>query len=199
MRAQINIVSLGLDDMLISGERIWQQAAARTMNRAMAGLRRDVARDVSNEQKVKPQRLITRRAQIDRAKQGRLTARIRVLSTAIPAIRLSGVRDTRGTTRRTLTPSQLRAAQGRGRRRGKGVRAAGGHSWPTAFIAKSRTGHKHVFRRKGKARLPIEIIRIPIEDPTERAIDRRLIEARDRVIHDLPRELMYRMQKLEGA
>ncbi|OGR93704.1 MAG: hypothetical protein A2V88_00665 [Elusimicrobia bacterium RBG_16_66_12] len=50
-----------------------------------------------------------------------------------------------------------------------GVRAAGGRSYPHAWIAKGVL-YEQVFQRRGKERMPIDVIRVELE-PVVRALD----------------------------
>jgi hypothetical protein len=59
----------------------------------------------------------------------------------------------------------------------QGVRAAGGRQVKGAFIAKMRGGGRNVFKRKGKARLPIEKQEADIEGKAERFLDDGLLNS----------------------
>lgn len=202
MRARIYVATLGLDQMTQTGETVWRRAAARTINRAMVTLRTGMVKRVAGEQGIRPARLVRLRTRIDKASAKHPSARIRVLTFGIAAIKLSGVRDTRKKTSRKTAAPKTQTTRRKARRRpvGRGVTASGGHSWPLGFIANGQnSGKPFVFQRRGKKRLPIDNVRIPIENQVELAIERGLPGARDQVLEQLPRELAYRMSVAKGA
>lgn len=53
-----------------------------------------------------------------------------------------------------------------------GGAAAGGHSFPGAFIVRAQdSGKRMIFRRRGPARLPIEAVTVPVDDRMQTIID----------------------------
>lgn len=66
-----------------------------------------------------------------------------------------------------LKPRQTRA----------GVKAQGGRKYPNAFLARPRAGWSPqlVFRRTGRARYPIEVVKVPIKLQTRRTLDRLVL------------------------
>lgn len=72
----------------------------------------------------------------------------------------------------------------------------GRHRFPGAFVATMKTGHRDVYKRRGQARLPIDIQQLDISDKARKVLldvsrrtDRRLME----VLHQ---ELNYELQKV---
>lgn len=78
-----------------------------------------------------------------------------------------------------------------------GVKASGGRFVPSGFIADGRNGNRQVFKRRGKARLPIDKQRVDIEDKSTTYIEDQLLgtaEFEDRFFKTFEHELQWRMQ-----
>jgi hypothetical protein len=80
---------------------------------------------------------------------------------------------------------------------GAGVRAYGGRFVKSAFIAPGANGTKQVFKRRGKARLPIDKQRADIEDKASTYIEDQLVgtaEFEARFFKTFEHELQWRTQ-----
>lgn len=172
MRATLSIDTSDLRAMILAGREVYPGAAARSLNRAVAAMRRPIARVLVQEFHLRQQKTINRRVKFRKATASRLSAEIRILARPLSVIHVAGVQD----------------------RRPQGV-SGSGRSYPSAFIAKGIGGNQRVFQRRGKARKPIDAINIDIQQAVQRAVEAELPKARDRVIEELPRELTYRMQR----
>lgn len=78
-----------------------------------------------------------------------------------------------------------------------GVKASGGRFVQDGFIAKGKNGRAQVFKRRGKARLPVEKQRAKIEDKANTYIEDSLIgtaEFEARFFKTFEHELQWRMQ-----
>ncbi len=84
-------------------------------------------------------------------------------------------------------------------RQGKdGVKAYGGRFVKSAFIAPGRNDSRQVFKRRGKARLPIDKQRADIEDKSTTYIEDQLLgtsEFEARFFKTFEHELQWRMRK----
>lgn len=184
-RGQGNEISLEVDwseplGMLSSLSEVWPQAAARSINRALVRQRTQVVRRVSQETRVKPQRLIRRRMKLDRAKVSTdPVGRLRILTTAVRASALAGVRDTRE----------------KGSKTGHGVVASGGHAWPKAFLAHGTGRRWMAFARRGKTRLPLDAVRVEIQTEAERILAEELRTASEFLARELPRQILLLAQQ----
>ena len=79
-----------------------------------------------------------------------------------------------------------------------GVKAYGGRFVQSAFIAPGANGNRQVFKRRGKARLPIEKQRTDIEDKANTYIEDELVgaaEFEERFFKTFEHELQWRMRK----
>lgn len=80
---------------------------------------------------------------------------------------------------------------------GGGVSAFGGRFFRGAFIAKGRNGNTQVFQRKGRARLKIKKVTVPLGDEAERIIQERVLNGpafMDRFFIVFERELKWRQR-----
>lgn len=175
-----NEISLEVDwseplGMLASLAEVWPRAAARAINRALARQRTQVVRRVSQETRVKPQRLIRRRMKLDPAKVSTdPVGRLRILTSPVRASALAGVTDTR-------IP---------GTREGQGVTASGGHRWPDAFLAHGTGRRWMAFERRGRPRLPLDAVRVEIQTEGERILAEELRGASEFLARELPRQIV---------
>lgn len=84
------------------------------------------------------------------------------------------------------------------RQTARGVRARGGRDLPHAFIAKMNSTKRAVFKRRGKARLPIDIQREAIDAPGERMMTDDLAKSPEmeaQFIKIFERELRWQARK----
>lgn len=80
----------------------------------------------------------------------------------------------------------------------QGVRARGGRQVDGAFIAQARNGKRQVFKRKGRARLPIAVQAAAIEEKASNYIEKDLADSRafeQRFLKTFEHELQWRMRK----
>jgi hypothetical protein len=159
--------------MIEAGERGWERAGARTLNKAGARMRTAVIRDVAKEARISPMKLVRRRVRMRRAKAGRLVVKLGVLTKQIPASRLSRARDTKR----------------------RGVRAYGGRHWPHAFMARGKGDHHHVFERQGAARYPLRVHKIEIKHAVEEALKSKLELGREYIKRYLPEQVVLEMNR----
>jgi hypothetical protein len=99
----------------------------------------------------------------------------------IPVIKLRGVMDT--------------GVQSGMVRTGKGVRVPGksmGRFYRDAFIAPGLGANWQVFRRKGKDRLPLEALKVPIRDQATAAIEKWVNASLPMVSAEVARQLALR-------
>jgi hypothetical protein len=133
-------------------------AAARAIRKSMRWALTRMVREVAATCGISPQKLIRRRVRISVSNGTIIRGSISVMVHDIPAIKLRGVIDTGVQTGMVRT--------------GKGVRIRGHGFYADAFVAMGRGRNWQVFRRKGKARLPIEAIKIPIRVAARESLSR---------------------------
>lgn len=95
-----------------------------------------------------------------------------------------------------LNPVGLIRLQARQNR--QGVRAYGGRQVQSGFIRRGKGGKLHVFKREGKARLPIKSQKVEIADPGSDYLRDDLIESaefRARFLQVFEHELTWRMRR----
>jgi hypothetical protein len=131
------------------------RANARALNTVAKRTESRSARGISKETRI-PQKTIRNRIAIAKATARKQYARIKHYVRPISAVQL-------------LTKSQIQNKLGTGTNR-KGVRAKG-YQFAGAFIQKGAGGNIHVFQRKGSARLPIEVVNIPIDKQARRIVE----------------------------
>jgi len=88
-----------------------------------------------------------------------------------------------------LDPVQVRHI-GKARQNKRGTRV-GKHQFDGAFVATMKSGHENVFKRKTKERLPIEVIRLPIDEQAEPVFERYYKRATVRFTELLQQELNF--------
>jgi len=103
-----------------------------------------------------------------------------------------GERDTHGLVWFGLNPLGVtRRAFGTLRQTRAGAKA-GQQAFAGAFVARMKSGHVAVFRRKNAARLPIRVEEVTLDTPATRAIvNAQARKARDQMAEVLARELNY--------
>ena len=152
--------------------KVLPRSAASALNKTASLSRTRIIRGVSKQLSIQ-QKIIRKRIYVRRATPRRQVASVAAYVRGLSAIRLKP-RDT-----------------GRGgwsMRKGKGVKARGGHHFPNAFIAKGRNAQNHVFERTGKVSKRdgknyhhVDVVRIAIdktlEDVAPRTV-RRLMNSR---------------------
>lgn len=95
-----------------------------------------------------------------------------------------------------LTKSQIAKKLGTGTNK-RGVTAKG-YQWQGAFIQRGKSDNIHVFKRSSAKRLPIEVIKIPVDDAAKRIVPKvvsRVMKNNYRRL--LAQDLRYRISKYE--
>ncbi|HEH9728609.1 TPA: phage tail protein [Pasteurella multocida] len=117
-----------------------------------------------------PKKLIKGRAKLEKAKPSHLSAYIKVNRGNLPAIRIVA-----GKVSPFLT---------RGKRRGQ--LKVGKRFYERAFIQKLANGRVHVLQRQGKARYPIDVVKIPLVKPLTEAFESEVKKALE---SEMPKEM----------
>jgi hypothetical protein len=140
MAAEITIASAAAEAVLDQMPGLVAQATARALNRGILASRTVMVREMSRDLGMR-QADLRDRLRIVEATGSRLSARLSVSGKRLPLITFSA---------RGPEPS-------RGKGRGVSYRLPGGgrNRHPHAFISTMRTGHRGVFVRARKGRLPI--------------------------------------------
>lgn len=125
-------------------------AAMRALNKTARWLRTQAVREISAQQQI-PQKLIRERLNILKANRRDLKAFIHTKLSSIPANKLGRLRQ---------TPTGARA---------------GKLMFTGAFVATMPSGKRSVFKRKGRARLPIQEIKLSIR-PTATAVIENILD-----------------------
>lgn len=142
-------------------------ASLRALNRAIIWLKRQVARDVSKERKIR-QAVIIERLVILKANRRNLQAHLNGNLASLRANKVGKLVQTK-----------------------RGARVKHFH-FPGAFVATMPSGHKGIFRRQTGSRLPISEITIPIKLESLRAIEDALSKKlKHRFETDFRRELNF--------
>ncbi|HBC5825830.1 TPA: phage tail protein, partial [Escherichia coli] len=128
-----------------------------------------------------PFHLVKERVRILKASpDGKMHARMRVNRGNLPAIKLGA--------------AQVRMTRRGGKLLYRGsVLKVGRYLFRDAFIQQLANGRWHVMRRiNGKARYPIDVVKIPMDGPLTQAFE----DARDRIIaEEMPKELGYALKQ----
>ena len=170
----------------VSGKQLLRAESA-ALNKSAALSRTRVVRLVAKEVGV-PQKLIRGRLYINKSTPKRRRARLLAYVKGVSLIHLNP-RDT--------------GKGGWRRRKGKGVRARGGHHYPDAFVARGLNGRQQVFERNlkvsyrdGKKYHHVDVVRLPIEKEVERHAARVTREIMSSRLGDLlSHEMAWRLQK----
>lgn len=140
-------------------QRVYRVSVVRAVRRSLQWARTRVIREVAESCGIQPQNLVRRRVRISVSNGTVVSGSMSILVNDIAAVKLRGVMDTGVQTGMVRT--------------GSGVRIPGrsfGRSYPDAFIAMGLGSNWQVFRRKGRSRLPIEAIKVPIRVQARAAI-----------------------------
>jgi hypothetical protein len=173
-------------------------AGASVINKALMKTRTECVREIAATAKVSPISLIRRRMKLNKARPQLLVGALRLLVGDISVAKLTGLRDTgfsktgrssRKWSDRRIGKGGLLAAKGRG------VFAYGGRSYPHAWVAEGIGGNTLVFERKGKARRPLMVHKVPIKDIAREVLMRRIVLARDMAAGMLEKEVAWRLSK----
>lgn len=158
------------------------RASSSAINRVTKMVRTEVVRKVSKGEKL-PAKAVRRKTFIKRSTAKSQRATFTAYTTDVSVAGL-------------MRPSTLKSKAGRGTSR-KGVRAAG-RTFPGAFINPGANGRLMVYQRKGKARHPIQVVKISIREPVRRAvpsISQRLMRTDYRRLY--ANDLKFRVSKYE--
>lgn len=152
------------------------KALNRVAGRTITQGSRKVAKEATvddNRKKGLPVRLVRQRSRLRRARHDRLIASIKINRGNLPAIKL-------GTAR-------VRLSRRKGAKHGQGsVLKVGPYTFRNAFIQKLANGRWQVMRRVGRARYPIDVVKVPLDAPLTEAfttLSKSLIQS------DMPKEL----------
>jgi len=198
-------VTLRIDDDQL---RRWIRAALPEARQGAASALTKTARTIAGrtvkgaamQVSVQPKR-IRRRVKVMPATRNRLSARTRVYVKSLNPMMLKA-REVGG---RGGASGRQRDASGRFKkgarrpRRGGGVKAYGGRSWPHAFIAKGIQGRPKVMQRKAlgnPASLPVSGLRVPWAAEA-RGVFEKVVARASQVMFDktLPHEIMWRLRR----
>ncbi|ENO3687257.1 TPA: phage tail protein [Klebsiella pneumoniae] len=165
-----------LDRTMVPKASAW--AVNRVARTAVTAATRKVAKEtVAGDNRVQgiPLKLVRQRVRVSKASpQGRVTAKIRVNRGNLPAIKLGA--------------AQVRLTRKRGALLRKGsVLKIGKYLFRDAFVQQLANGRWHVMKRiAGKARYPIDVVKIPLVNPLTEAFEaekKRMIE------EEMPKQL----------
>ena len=130
------------------------RANASALNKGTRTIRAKSLKAISAETRV-PQKLLRKRIFSNKATAKKQSAQIKSFIKPVSASSL-------------LTKNQINNKLGTGTNR-RGVTAKG-YKWQGAFIQRGKNENLHVFRRKGKKRLPLEVIKVPIDASAQRVL-----------------------------
>lgn len=154
------------------------KASAQAINRvASRSVTASVAR-VAREERV-ARKLIRKRVRLRKATAKKPTATMRVFRRDMPAINLGQVKTRLG-------------RRGAGNRKGGSVLTVGRHKFPGGFVQQLKNGRWHIMERQGKARYPIDVVKIPMTTPLTQAFESETKKLMD---SDLPKELASALKK----
>ena len=152
------------------------KALNRVAGRTISQGSRKVAKEATvddNRKKGLPVRLVRQRSRLRKARHDRLIASIKINRGNLPAIKL-------GT-------AHVRLARRKGAKHGQGsVLKIGPYTFRNAFLQQLSNGRWQVMRRVGKARYPIDVVKVPLDAQLTQAfttISKNLIQS------DMPKEL----------
>lgn len=179
-----------------------QRATSSALNSTVRHIKSRIVKDVSHKVSA-PQKLIRKRVYIKRSKANTQFARITVYPRDISAIGLGSARTlTRTRKGQRLVSGVSRGAGGRFTKRqhsGNTSIRVGNRTYRNAFINQIR-GNWHVMQRKGEAKYPVDVLKIPAGKPLANAaatMPRRLFRAEYE--KKLRQEYNYRAQKLSQS
>lgn len=148
------------------------RVAGRTISQGSKKVAKEATVD-DNRKKGLPVRLVRQRSRLRKASHNRLVASIKINRGNLPAIKL-------GT-------AHVRLARRKGAKHGRGsVLKVGPYTFRNAFLQQLSNGRWQVMRRVGKARYPIDVVKVPLDAQLTEAfttISKNLIQS------DMPKEL----------
>ncbi|ABN73617.1 phage tail protein [Actinobacillus pleuropneumoniae] len=146
------------------------QAAKKSLNtlarRAMKGATQTVAKEIGV-----PHKTIRNRAKLTKpAEKTRLEARIKVIRSNMPAIRLFENRSTKMWV-------------------GRGGIVVGKYAIKRGFKQTLKNGRTHLMQRQGKARYSIDVVKIPLSQPLTQAFSHELKDYQQDIQKELTKQL----------
>lgn len=148
------------------------RVAVRTVSQGSRKVAKEVRVDDNRKQGI-PLRLVRQRSRIRKARSDRLIASIKVNRGNLPAIKLGAARS--------------RMSRRKGAINGQGsVLKIGPYTFRNAFIQQLANGRWQVMRRIGRARYPIDVVKVPLVTPLTQVF---LTLSRSLVESDMPKEL----------
>lgn len=154
------------------------RVAGRIVSRSLHQAAKDITAG-DNQRRGIPYRTISKRARLRQASLARPKANIFVNLKPLPAIRLLAAQP--------VTP--FRAQPGQPLR-------IGPYKFNGAFVAKAPNGYMQVFRRTGKPRLPLTVLRVPVGEALRRIFTQ---QATLQMQQEMPKEfsaaLNYQLQR----
>ncbi|SEQ49142.1 Prophage minor tail protein Z (GPZ) [Amphritea atlantica] len=158
------------------------RAASSALNKTIKASETRTVRGVAKAINV-PQKYVRKRIYIKRSTARTLQSRLRSYYRGISVIDLNAKDTGKG---------------GWSQRKGKGVKTSGKRQYSNAFIARGTNNQLHVFQRTGTARLPVDVVRIEIQQHVDviapKAAEREMRQGFERrLIHDLK----WRLSKYE--
>lgn len=152
------------------------QAVNRVAARAISHSTRKVAKEArvdDNRRKGLPVKLVRQRARLRKAKPDRPIASIKINRGNLPAIKLGA--------------ALVRLSRRREAKHGKGsVLKVGPYTFRNAFIQQLANGRWQVMRRVGRARYPIDVVKVPLSGPLTEAF---MASSSQLIDSDMPKEL----------
>ncbi|KGT87238.1 tail protein [Erwinia typographi] len=166
----------GLEQAIANLNSISKTAVPRASSQAVNRIAvRAIGRSstvVSRETRVQ-RKLVMQRSKLKKASVKNPVATLRVNRGDLPAIKLGAAR--------------VQLSRRAGRVRGENsVLKIGRYSFPHAFIQRLANGRWHVLQRTGKARYPVEVVKIPMSVPLTTAFRDQLPKLME---SDMPREM----------
>lgn len=164
-------------------------AMASAINRVGSSVRGKLAKDLAKEAGVKPG-VVRARIKFFKAHRRKLLGRMWVGLQPIPAHRLG---------RAKQLPYRTNRKRAAGGRRAKGPSGfsgviVGGREFEGAFLA-TIAGKDRVVKRKGRARLPIEVQKIPLSPALGRISRGFMSDATDKLLERYAHELRQRLRR----
>lgn len=157
------------------------RANASALNKTTAASKTRVVRGVAKAIQV-PQKFVRKRMYVSRATARRQSSRLRAYYRGISVIDLKARDSGKGGWRT---------------RKGRGVRA-GKRRYSDAFIAYGNNANKHVFRRKGDGRSPLEVVRIEIQKHVDVIAPKvAMREMKENFAKRLKHDLEWRLRKYQ--
>lgn len=135
-------------DLKLMDNTIKPLATRKALNDAAKEVITVTAKEVAAELEISPLKNIRSRIRLNRATLNRSVAEVVALELPLKVSKIGK--------KYSQTPA------------GASVKS---HFFPGAFVATMKSGHKSIFKRMGKSRLPIEEVTVDVKEPLERRLD----------------------------